>query len=73
MTTIEHIKQLAHGLSREERTELARYFEAGGASGEPKRPMRLRDSWKVELPEDFDLDKALHEIRTEWLAELDEL
>ena len=73
MTTIEHIKQLALGLSPEQRRELAHYLETDEPVGEPRRPMRLRDSWKVDLPNDFDLDEALNEIRTEWLAELDEL
>jgi len=33
----------------------------------------LRGSWAKYFPEDFDIDKELKEIRTEWEKEIDEL
>jgi len=74
MTTIEHIKRLANGLSAEQRKELALYLEKGTASQQkPGKARSLKGSWKIDLPPDFDLDKALAEIRNEWKSEMDDL
>lgn len=43
-------------------------------AGFPQRsPKSLRGIWKGHVPEDFDIDAALKEIRSEWLEELDEM
>jgi hypothetical protein len=41
-------------------------------AGHELPPGPLRGILKGRVPEDFDIDAALHEIRTEWLKELDE-
>lgn len=38
-----------------------------------KPPKDLCGIWKDKFPEDFDIDQALKEIRSEWLKEMDEL
>ncbi len=74
MTVIEHIKQLAHSLTPKQRKELAAYLEKPNGNPPPnKKPVSLRGSWKIDFPEDFDLDAVLHEIRHEWEEELNDL
>lgn len=72
MTVLEHIKNLSHSLTPKQREELAKYLkEPNGKSSQKKKPVSLRDSWKIDFPEDFDLDATLREIRDEWKKELD--
>ena len=71
MTVLEHIKQLSHSLTPKQRKELAKYLEKPNGKPVRKKPVSLQDSWKIDLPEDFDLDSALREIRDEWKKELD--
>ena len=69
MTVIEHIKQLSHSLTPKQRKELVLYLEK--PNGNPplkKKPVSLRGSWKIDFPDNFDLDATLREIRDEWKA-----
>jgi hypothetical protein len=38
-----------------------------------KKPKSLRGLWAGRVPDDFDVDGALNEIRCEWLDEMKEL
>ena len=53
MTVLEHIKQLSHSLTPKQREDLAKYL--GKPNGKPvnKKPVILRDSWKIDFPTDF--------------------
>lgn len=72
MTVLEHIKNLSHSLTPKQRRELAKYLEKPNGKPVQKKIVSLRDSWKIDFPEDFDLDAALREIRNEWKKELDD-
>lgn len=72
MTVLEHIKQLSHSLTPQQRRELEKYLKNGEKLPKPKPRQSLRDTWKIDVPDDFDLDAALREIRDEWKKELDE-
>lgn len=71
MTVFEHIKNLSHSLTPKQRKELAKYLEKPNGKPVQKKPVSLRGSWKIDFPEDFDLDATLREIRDEWKKELD--
>lgn len=71
MTVLEHIKQLTHTLTPKQREELAKYLDKPNGKPVLKKPVSLRGSWKIDFPEDFDLDATLREIRDEWKKELD--
>ena len=69
MTVIEHIKQLSHSLTPKQRKELVLYLEKPNGNPPPKKkPVSLRGSWKIDFPDNFDLDATLREIRDEWKA-----
>lgn len=72
MTVLEHIKQLTQTLNAQQREELAEYLKKpNGKKSFDKKPESLRGSWKIDLPDDFDLDASLREIRDEWKKKLD--
>ena len=71
MTVLEHIKQLSRSLTPKQREELAKYLQKPNGKPINKKPVSLRGSWKIDFPEDFDLDATLREIRDEWKKELD--
>lgn len=71
MTVLEHLKSLSHSLTPNERRELAAYLEKPNGKPVQKKPVSLRGSWKIDFPDDFDLDATLREIRDEWKKELD--
>lgn len=71
MTVLEHIKNLSHSLTPKQRKELAKYLEKPSGKPVQKKIVSLRGSWKIDFPEDFDLDAALREIRNEWKKELE--
>jgi hypothetical protein len=73
MTTLEHIKVLAKTLSENERGELVEFLEGSPQEVQEKESKSLRGSWKIQIPEDFDIDKALKEIRSEWEEEIEEI
>jgi len=50
---------------------VAKYLQRPAGPSSVKKPLNLRGSWRIDLPGDFDLDKALAEIRGEWKKELD--
>ncbi len=63
MTVLEHIKQLSHTLTPQQREELAQFLRQPNGKTPRKKPVSLRGSWKIDVPNDFDLDKAFCEIR----------
>ncbi len=75
-TTLEHIEGLLDSLPREEQLRLieaiVRRLRADGRQ-QPSPSHSLYGIWKDQIPPDFDLDAVLAEIRTEWIAELDEI
>lgn len=71
MTVLEHIKQLSNSLTPKQREELAKYLQRQHRPSPPKKPLNLRGRWKIGLPDDFDLDTVLTEVRSEWKKELD--
>lgn len=73
MTTLEHIKVLAKTLSENERGELVEFLENPSQETQEKESRSLRGSWKIQIPDDFDIDKALKEIRSEWEEEIEEI
>jgi hypothetical protein len=72
MTVFEHIKQLSHALSDEEKLRLAAYLASMETSAN-REPRDLYGIWKNGSPEDFDIDAALREIRGEWQKEVEEI
>jgi hypothetical protein len=73
MTVLEHIKQLAHSLTPKQREELAKYLQKPNRKPANKKPVSLRDSWKIDFPPDFDLLGTIREIRDEWKKDFDDL
>jgi len=71
VTVLEHLKNLSHSLTPKQRRELAKYLEIPNGKPVQKKPVSLRGSWKIDFPDDFDLDATLREIRDEWKKELD--
>lgn len=73
--TLADVESLASRLTPEEQLmlveHLAQRVRQAGLSG--KSPQSLYGLWKGHVPEDFDVDGALKEIRSEWLKELDEM
>ena len=70
MTVIEHIKALAHGLTWQQREELAEYLKDANGHDQVK-VVSLRGSWKDGFAADVDPGPALREIRNEWKRELE--
>ncbi len=71
MTVLEHIKNLTHSLTPKQLEELAKYFDQPNGKPMHRKPVSLRDSWKIEYPEDFDLLATIREIRDEWKKKFD--
>ena len=74
MTTVNlrDVEQLADQLPPTQQLELIRHLTLKIAAVTPRKPSpSLAGSWKG-FPEDFDIDAALKEIRSEWTKELDE-
>ncbi len=75
-TTLEEIEYLASQLSSQDQRALIERLASRinvELPRQEKKLIDLRDRYKGSFPEDFDLDAVLHEIRSEWLEELDEL
>jgi len=72
MTVLEHIKQLSHALSPDEKRSLAAYLSSMETSAD-LRPRDLYGIWNDGFRNDFDIDTALREIRSEWQKELEEI
>jgi hypothetical protein len=71
--TLNQVEQLADRLPPHQQLALIRHLALQLAARTPRLPSKsLANSWKG-VPDDFDLDAALKEIRSEWLEELDEL
>ena len=69
MTVLDHIKQLAVGLTRREKQELTDYLSASEATREPETSKSLRGDWRTAFSSDTDIDADLVEIRSEWQRE----
>jgi len=76
-TNLEHIAQLAEQLSPEEQLRLVEHLaqhlrENAGVNTAQRTPRDLYGIWRGRVPDDFDVESALQEIRQEWTHELDE-
>ncbi len=70
--TLNEVEQLANRLPPHQQLQLIRHLTLQLAATTPRTPSKsLANSWKG-VPDDFDVDAALKEIRSEWLKELDE-
>jgi hypothetical protein len=69
MTVLDHIKQLAVGLTRREKQELTDYLSGSKAAPLSETPKSLRGEWRKEFSSDTDIDADLAEIRSEWQRE----
>ena len=74
MEVLETVTEMADRLSPSEQLRLVEHLakRLQKRSFETKKPRSLRGIWKGKFPEDFDIDTALHEIRSEWLKEIDD-
>ena len=68
VATLEEVVSLADKLSPNEKIRLVKHIAISleNVPMERKKPQDLRGSWKVKLPEDFDVEKEIREIRDEW-------
>jgi hypothetical protein len=69
MTTVmlKEVEQLANHLPPRQQLELIRHLTLQLAATAPRLPSKsLADSWQG-VPDNFDVDTALKEIRSEWL------
>jgi hypothetical protein len=69
MTVLDHIKQLAVGLTRREKQELTEYLSDSEAAPLPETPKSLRGDWRKAFSSGTDIDADLAEIRSEWQRE----
>ena len=72
--TLAEVEQLASQLPAEEQRSLVerlklRLTSPATANG----PRSLRGIWKGKVPEDFDVEAAIREIRTQWHEDLEDL
>jgi hypothetical protein len=74
-TILEYVSKLADHLSPEEKVTLVeRITESmGQAQQEALKPASLRGAWRKYFLDDFDIDKALDEVRHEWEKEWPEV
>jgi hypothetical protein len=76
---LEYVTKLADQLSDEDKVSLVEHLtkalhDAPGEVVPPARsPQSLRGVWQQHFPEDFDVDAALTEIRSEWQKEWPEV
>jgi hypothetical protein len=76
---LEYVTKLADQLSDEEKVSLVEHLtqtlrDAPEESGPPAHsPQSLRGAWQQHFSEDFDVDAALTEIRSEWQKEWPEV
>jgi hypothetical protein len=73
MNGLEQVTQLADRLPPAEQLKLVEHLaqRLQQQTLVAKKPVCLRGSWKDAFPEDFDVDAALKEIRSEWEKEMD--
>ncbi len=76
--TLDEIEHLATQLSVEDQRRLIEHLNVRNGMAPPLPPeekelVDLRDIYKGKFPENVDLEAIIHEIRSEWLEELDEL
>lgn len=69
MTVLDHIKQLAVGLTRREKQELTDYLSGSETTREPETFKSLRGDWRTAFSSYTDIDAELVEIRSEWQRE----
>ena len=75
MNDLEHVAVLADRLSPSKQLKLVEHLAHRlNERAQTKHGRKdLRGSWKVDFPDDFDIDAALREIRNEWKKEMDDL
>lgn len=76
MDVLEEVTTMADRLSPSEQLKLVEHLaqrlqEQTLTVKTGKKPVNLYGSWKGRFPEDFDVDAALKEIRSEWEKEMD--
>ena len=69
---VEAVEALTANLTLREQYQLSQMLRDALVKAPVKQAKSLRGIWKGAFPEDFDIDAALKEIRSEWLEELDE-
>jgi hypothetical protein len=69
----QQIEALLDTLTREEQLRLIEDIAVRLRQAETRQPQSLYGIWKGKVSEDFDIDQALKEIRSEWLEELEEM
>lgn len=69
--TLTEVEQLAATLTFEDQLRLLeRVVQLLRSGPMPRQPQDLYGAFQGQFPEDFDVDSALHEIRTAWKADL---
>jgi hypothetical protein len=73
MDVLEKVTEMADRLSPSEQLKLVEHLaqRLQKKTLTAGKPVNLRGSWKGKFPEDFDVDAALKEIRSEWEKEMD--
>ena len=74
--TLEEVERLAAQLPAADRVSLALNLAGRNSQGEiaaqaDKPIAHLRDKYAGAVPDEFDIDVALRECRSEWLKEID--
>lgn len=74
-TILEYVSKLADHLSPEEKITLVERITESMAQAQQqvRKPASLRGAWRKYFLDDFDIDKALGEIRHEWEKEWPEV
>jgi len=72
--TLTKVTQMALELEPDEQLALVEGLARSlRRNGKQKERKSLYGIWRDKFPEDFDIDNALKEIRSEWETEMDEL
>lgn len=72
-SALNQIEALLDNLTREEQLRLIEEIADRLRQAETRQSQSLYGILKGKVPEDFDVDQALKEIRSEWLEELEEM
>jgi len=73
MSALKQIESLLGELTREEQLRLIEEVTHRLRQTETRQPQSLYGILKGKVAEDFDVDQALKEIRSEWLEEIEEM
>lgn len=74
-TTLEEVATLAEKLTPSEKIRLVKHLAISleKIPFENKKPQSLRGSWKGKVPDDFDVEKEIREIRDDWKKKFEDL